>query len=201
MVRILFPYITHTADTCNLIMHRLPTRRLMPRVHISHQRLLNILLTTLRLINTLICRHMHHRTSLTRMSGLPSTNHLPHNPSRDHHPFPRASRRRSGRIRIRPSYRILPSHLSGRLLGTSVRLVTLAPMLNQIKSLLQEREPGLPVLQGQVLGTTHLLHGGAEAQEPVAGDRVGLVLEVAVVELEAQDHLPWQILRAEATRS
>ena len=71
MARILFPYITHTADTCNLIMHHLPTRRLMPPVHISHQRLLNTLLTTLRLLSTLTCRRMHHHTSLTLMSGLP----------------------------------------------------------------------------------------------------------------------------------
>lgn len=93
-------------------------------------------------------------------------------------------------MQIRPSYHILPSHLSGRLLGTSVRSVILAPMLNQIKSLLQELDRKLQVLQDQVLGSMQLLHGVAEAQEPVVGGRVGLELEVGGVEPEAQDHLP-----------
>lgn len=72
----------------------------------------------------------------------------------------------------------------------SVRSVILAPMLNQIKSLLQGLERRLQVLQDQVLESMQLLHGAAEAQEPVEGGRVGPELEVAVVELEARDHLP-----------
>lgn len=92
-------------------------------------------------------------------------------------------------MQIRPGYHILPSRLSGRHPGTSVRSAILAPMLNQIKSLLRELDRRLQVLQDQELESMQLLHGVAEAQEPVVGERVGLELEVGVVEPEAQDHL------------